>query len=502
MEAFMAGIKADGKQFWQGFLAALKAGMPARTDGKDYSNKEIESHYDGRLRTVNNLFGLKGRNYQDKWTDDEMGAFNAGEPTPETRKVLLAAIMWGSKVSSRCRSLSMNRGEFEAAVMASFDPGLSDLDNWCRGCETAERMAAERFSGDFAKDVKKGVAAYAAHFTGKLTNSNVTTGAVLALPDASPHPYLYAGSIGELPLDCWSNSSPGAAGYRQMLNCSRRVRKEECEAVTIQDAAIASAFDEAVANLGSGEDRPMNRSVDWRLRQIVLPKDGGYVALTPLSAAGISEHIFSHERDLSGYEISMPIGGSKPENATSIYSATRALVREVPSVSHGGISVYLRLLKRGYSVTIKKPLRDALDHYCRWVSANTFTDGRNSFKARQVEINSSGIYRVVHWVMDDIQDISNDVTEYLDSLEPDDRQKKTDALTEKGRIEAALVTGRFSQDFIDAIVPKIVDMVERHEYAPEEGSRKMAFIAFEREDHERRLAIVGEIVSKFIVKGV
>jgi hypothetical protein len=498
----MADIKADPKPFWQRLLDALAAGMPARQDGKGYSNKEIETHYGLKSEVLSGLFGPKGRNYQAKWLNVEMSAFNAGEPPWGIHKALLASIMWTSSASSRCRSLSVSREQFESAVMAVFDERLSDLENWRRGCDAAERLAQSRFSGDFAKDVTKSVIDHAAHFIGKLTNSNATTGAILALPDPSPQPYLYSGSIGELCLDCWSNSSPSAASYRKMLDCSTRVRQAGREAASSHDAAIAAAFDQAVAALGSGEDRAMNRSVDYRLRQIVLPKNGGYVALTPLGAAGISEHIFRHN-DLSGYKILLPIGGTKSGNVTNIRSALYALVRDVPSLSYNGIAVYLRLLKRGYSIVVKKPLRDALDRYYEWfsTSTNTFVDGRNSLKARQIELASSGIYSIVGLVMGDIQDQSNEVMDYLDTLAPDDRQQKEGALINNGPIEAAIATGSFSREFIEEVSRRIVRLIENAKYKPNKDSRERSVsIAMSQEDHDRRLAVVSEIVSRFLVR--
>jgi len=498
----MAGIKADPKQFWQRLLEALASGMPAREGGKGYSNKEIEAHYGLTPRALSDLLGPKGRNYQVKWSDEEVSAFNAGEPPWGIHKELLGAILWGSSASSRCRSLSVKRDEFESVVMATLDERLSDLENWRRGCEAAERLADSRFSGDFAKDVAKSVIGHAAHFIGKLTNSNAATGAILAVPDPSPQPYLYSGSIGGLPLDCWSNSSPSAASYRKMLDCSIRVRELGREAASSHDLAIADAFDQAVRSLGTGEDRAMNHRVDYRLRQIVLPKNGGYVALTPLSAAGISDLVFSHADRLAGYEIPLPVGGTKPGNVTSIVSATRALVRDVPSISYGGVSVYLRLVKRGYFIPVRKDLRDALDRYHEWLSGNTFTDGRNSLKARQIELASSGIYSIVRLVMMDIQSVSNDIMDYFDTLDPDDRQQKESVLSNKGPVEAAIARGGFSREFVDEISRLIVQLIETSEYKPKNASNKKAVSMFlTREDHERRLAVVNEIVSRFVVRG-
>lgn len=498
----MAGIKADSKQFWQRFLESLKAGMPARGEGKDYGNKEVEAYYGVSPAAVNSLFGLKGRNYQSKWSDAEMGAFNSGGASWDARKILLASTMWGSKAASRCKSFSVKRDEFEAVVVASFDPALSDLDNWLRGRTAADSLAASRFSGDFANDVKQSVEAYAAHFIGKLTNSNATTGAILALPEASPQPYLYAGSIGELPLDSSGGAGAGPAAYKTMLDCSRRVRELGRDAASGEDVAIADAFDDAIAGLGSGEDRPINRTVDWRLRQIVLPRNGSYVAMTPLAAAGISEQIFVQRDNLPGDEIALPIGGANLRNVTSIKSATRALVRDVPSVSYGGISVYLRLLHRGYSIASRKPLPEALDHYGDWLARNEFVDDRNSVKAAQLEIRSSGISRIVSLVLEDIQQLSNDVLDYLDSLEPEERSAQSNALCNKGAIEAAIATGRFSHDFVEGITRRIVQRIDGHKFALDGSKRNTVSILLGREDRERLSRVIGELAPKFVARGI
>ncbi len=508
----MANIKADSKQFWQRFLESLKTGMTEREGEKDYSNKEIEACYGVSAAPVNSLFGQKGRDYQSKWSNEEMGAFNSGEPAWDARKILLASVMWGSKAASGCKAFGVKRAEFEPVVMASFEPGLSDLDNWRKGCAAADGLAAGRFAGDFRSDVVQSVGTYAAHFVGKLTNSNATTGAVLALPEASPQPYLYAGSVGEISLDCAVNSSPGASGYRNMLDCSRRVREQGCASASSEDAAIADAFDSAIARLGTGEDRPVNRTVDWRLRQVVLPKNGGYIAMTPLAAAGISEQVFAQRKQLPGVEITLPVGGTKPGNVTSIYSATRSLVRDVPSVSYGGISVYLRILHRGYSIASlsrRKPFQEALDYYGSWHVRNEFVRDRNSVKAAELEARSSGISRIVSMVFEDVQEASNNVLDYLDSLEADERVVQLNALRGKGTIEAAIATGGFSHDFVEAIAGRIVQTIDGHKFAldgsagakPNGKCSQNVSIMLGREDRARLPRVIGSLASKFIARG-
>lgn len=489
----MAGIKYDHKQFWQALLDALKAGMPPRPE-KDYSNKEIEAFYGISAPSIKSLFEPKGRNYQSRWSDVEMGLFNAGTPPWTSRQHLLAAVLWGSRAAHKCKSLSVRRDEFESHVIASFVEAGTDLDNWRNGCAAADDLAAQRFQGDFAADVEGAVSAYAAHFIGKITNSNASTGAVVALPVESPLPYLYSGSLGDIELDCAVNSSPDASGYRRMLDCSRRVREQGRDVASPEDIAIGDAFDEAMARLGTGEDREINRSVDWRLRQIVLPRGKGYVSLTPLGAAGISAAVAAHGEAIWAPTISLPIGGSKPGNVSSISAVTLAHVYDVPSLSSGGIALYMRLLHRGYRINKKnKDLSEAIAYYGQWLGKNAFVDGRDSMKAAEIEMCSSGIVRIVALILSDIQSRSNSIQDYLETLDDDAREKGIEAIQEKGVIEAAIVRGIFAADFVDALATSVVRSINGHKY---KVGRDIVQIMLGPQDKARLHGVVQTLVSR------
>lgn len=298
-----------------------------------------------------------------------------------------------------------------------------------------------------------------------------------------------------------------------MLACSRRVREQGRESSTDEDVAIADAFDSSIALLGSGEDRPANRTVDWRLRQVVLPKNGAYVATTPLAAAGISGRIFAQRERLPGSEIVLPVGGTKPRIVTAIYSATRSLVRDVPSVSYGGVSLYLRILHRGYSfapMSKNKSFMEAMDHYGNWLAQNEFVSGesgRNSVKAAEIETRSSGIFRIVSMVLGGIQEASNDIQDYLDSLDESERDTQMSALCGKGAIETAIATGRFSHEFVDAIAGRIVQMIDGRKFtvsapagANPSGKQKVS-IMLGRNGRERVKRVTVSLVSEFIARG-
>ncbi|MBI3148088.1 MAG: hypothetical protein HYZ17_06190 [Betaproteobacteria bacterium] len=497
----MAGIKFDVKVFWDNFLGSIKGGLLAK-EGKEHTNKEIQSRYGIAAQLVASLFGTKGRNFQVKWTDEEMGRFNAGAPRWENRKIILAALLWGSKASAKCKSMSVERAEFEKVVTSVFGEGETDWENWNRGSAAAETLAAQRFKGNFVPDVDRAVDEYAAHFIGKLTNSNASTGALIAVPEDLSLPYLYSGSVGDLDLDCAINSSPAASSYRKMLECSQRVREQGRELSTAEDLAVADAFDAAVRRLGTGEDRVINRSVDWRLRQIVLPKDGGYVALTPLGAAGISAWIAQQSDSIRAQKIALPIGGTKSGNVTSIRAATQAFTYDVPSLSKGGIVSYLRLLHRGYALrkNVNKQLREGMDHYAAWLDNNRFVDDRNSVRAAEIEARASGIAQIVAWVFNDLRGLSNDIAQYLESLEDADRDQSADALRKKGVIETALVDGVFAQPAIDQMAERIVGALDGHKYNLN-GKGKPKELLLGAEDRERLFGVTRNLASQYINRG-
>ncbi len=494
----MAGIVADATQFWQRLLAELKAGMPTPENGKDYTNKDIEKHFGISKNSVTSLFGAKSRNYQVKWTDEQMEAFIRGEPLWEDKKALLASIMWGSAASARCRKLAIERKEFESVVAEAFDPSLSDWENWRRGCEAADRLALQKATG-LKESVKRIVENQAAHFIGKITNSNATTGAVLASPDPDPQPYLYSGSLGEIPLDCAVASREDAASYRRMRDCFMRVKEVGRDTASAEDIEIADTFEATLESLGTGEERPINRGVDYRLKQIVVPKEDGYVALTPLGAMGISEIIFGidekKEHGLPGREIVLKIGGSKPRNVTSFLSvAGRVIVRETPAVTENGISRYLRLQTRGYSITLSKPLREALDHYGSWLEKNRFVDDRDSVRASEIEVASSGLSRIVSLVLDGIRGLSDDIQDYLGSLDESEYQEKIDALFAKGPIEAAIATGDFTPEAINAISEMIITLIDRHKFTNDQN--KLMPVAFGIADRNRLKRSIQMIMAR------
>jgi len=502
----MALIRYDAKNFWNQFLGALNAGMPQR-DGANYSKKEIESHFGVNAQSVNSLFGDKGRKYQEKWTDAQVGAFNAGTPSWEIRRTLLASILWGSKAEAvtRCKAFSVKRDEFEAAMTAAFSENSSDLENWKRGCDVAVNLVSRRFAGSFKADVETSVEKFAAHFIGKLTHSNAKTGAVLVRSlsvEETALPYLYTGSIGEIPLDCSVNSSGEASAYRRMLECAERVRAEGESASSAEDVEVARAFDDAVKKLGTGEDRAFNRAVDFRLRQLVLPRpDASYVALAPLGAAGISRRLMEHSKAIFARRIDLPLGGTKAGNVTSISEATRAYFFDTPPHDDQGVVIYLRLLRRGFSIDRRdKDLLEALNHYGFWLSSNA-SARLNTVAAADLEKRASGITRIVSKIYEDIREISRQVRDYLTGLTEEESAASVDGFAEDetGIIEYALVTGIFSPAFIKAVTGKILRLIDGHEYSILDGNAKSKVaIVLSIDDQARLSRVIADLLRERI----
>ena len=194
----MADIKFDSTAFWKGFIVSLSAGLPP--GDKEPTKADVEGFYGIKKNVIDKLFSKSERNYQEKFSNEEMSAFNAGTPPWNIRKKLISAALWKSKAAVDCKCLGVNLRDFVNAAEASLLPEASDLENWLLGSRATKELASNFFKSDFKEAVEKSVSSLASHFNGKITHSSAKSGAVLVTPDPEPLPYLYAGSLGEIGL--------------------------------------------------------------------------------------------------------------------------------------------------------------------------------------------------------------------------------------------------------------------------------------------------------------
>jgi len=205
----------------------------------------------------------------------------------------------------------------------------------------------ERYSDQELADIgREAMLDAGTHFSGKLIHSDARDASLFA-PDApSDQPHLSSRRLLQagirLPLDQTKNDNKGIY---------QRVLKVDSDDPLIQAAGLSHRVQSTIkqgvsaALRQASERRPA--FVDHRLRQILLPVGDGYVALSPLPAAGfgvlLADAVQTYEQaladaaqdeqvaDIVGAEqsaqpskatarvfrrIGLPVGGAKPINAT------------------------------------------------------------------------------------------------------------------------------------------------------------------------------------------
>ncbi|TXF10356.1 hypothetical protein [Pelomicrobium methylotrophicum] len=430
-----------------------------------------------------------------------MQEFNAGRPRWEDYKLLFAAIVYESARSKGARALGIGRDEIEKAVMAAFVESASDIENWNAGIAAMEGLVAARLSSgdEAAGKIKSIVREFAAHFTGKLTNSHATTGGVVARPDPDPLPFLYAGAFGyKVPLDYIKNAGASSAFIRMRDVYEKSLAGQPLEA---HEAMVAKAFKEALKELGSGEDRDVNATVDWRLRQIMLPKDDGYVVLTPLSSGGISKMVADRAYDVDGGQrkrrflaekLTLPVGGNNRQNVTAFPEAETAWLFRVPNVSTNGDVIYRRLANSGFSLVETPDLRDAIREYADWYLANRCVPGKDTVLSRRIERAASGIGLIAYYAMEQVMEAMEAVHDYLDGLTAEEKRKARAALEEKGAIEAAIASYEITRDLIEALADLIVKKIDGAKY----GKKNADSIVLDMKDKSRLRESIIESLQK------
>ncbi len=210
---------------------------------------------------------------------------------------------------------------------------------WVRA--EAQRIPAERM----LQTAREALLAFGAHFSGKLVNSNAQHASLLAPARVSTQPHVSSRSLRAagiaLPLD---QSKLDNRGLYQ------RVVKVLAGDPVMQGAAIPAEHLEAIRQ-GAAEaiEEAGSKSasrVDHRLRQVLLPTDGRYIAVSPLPAAGLAalwhEHAAAYEQPPSSkplpasaagklaepprgrkpQKVLMPVGGAIVRNTTLLPEAT------------------------------------------------------------------------------------------------------------------------------------------------------------------------------------
>ena len=274
---------------------------------------------------------------------------------------------------------------------------------------------------DFPLEQYQQEAARLVHFSGKTVNSNVPACGVrierdcgLDLPLVGVRTLLADEVF--VPLDYTQNAGKTATVVKQMRlagngEIPETVPEDQIQAIRrVVAEATVSAYEEGV------------EWVSPRLRQILLPKDGGqYVAVTPLGSGGLSALLNKKlaampERRKKFRHALLGIGGSNPQNVGSLVREMRnpllffapgenLLERRVLAIHYRGISLGLpRRLLDGYRQWRERQLQrhgnvmpstmDLRQREAEWIGDIARTVKRRGQRARELLESNRGLLPV------------------------------------------------------------------------------------------------------------
>lgn len=467
----MAAITADTKAFYTRFALALSSltGQEPRQACKGLNISEA---------ALKSAFSVKGKNLQAKWDDARMERFNAGSPDADDAALLVSALLWSSTLTASLKASGIARAAFEQACLeaAKNNPSAASGDLaacWSVMVQAAQALKAEAAaSGQHVQSIRKAASAVACHFHGKLIHSGAESGALLRTQrSAKPMPYLYSAHFEHLELDYFPNGTPTAATCRKANALLQQLRAGQ--PLAQDDREVAQAFEAAVHELGSGEDRACNRFVDPKLRQLKLPKDGGYVVITPLACPAISREIahwqerVAQEKEQAGQAahrlpaLELAYGGANIQNATSIREVTRVLIFEAPNVAVNATTQALSIIHRGWRVPIRD-MADTLEAHIEHVRKNAWLEDHDSRLAQTIEKSDAGALKsAIRIAINDWREKSQALLEAAEDS-PELAEQARDAAIEHGPLVRAMLNGRPDPEAMEALQHAIVEAIQSY----------------------------------------
>ncbi len=244
---------------------------------------------------------------------------------------------------------------------------------YLNACIEAVRAEAARTPTDQMRELARAtVLRFGAHFSGKLINSNAQHAALLASARPSTQPHVTSRALERagirVPLDQSRLDNSGTyqriavilEGDSEIADSA--LPTEHIEAIR---QGAAQAFEQAAT--AGGAD-----AVDHRLRQILLPSNGQYIAVSPLPSAGLAAlwnargtaapsptpEATPAQRRLETVEL--PIGGAIVRNTTRLPASAiqTQLFFPVPQ-THENIQALFRFVYRGWTPQMQSSDVDA-----------------------------------------------------------------------------------------------------------------------------------------------
>lgn len=214
-----------------------------------------------------------------------------------------------------------------------------------------------------------------AHFNCKLTNSNARGSIRVAKEYSKPLPYAcvasaHAASV-DIPLD-YTRGAKDAKAFKHLQHARREIdidhlkklessvlsstnkktkAKDSASLKDLQERNEAKVHFAKVGEIYQAiPDQTRHRdldAIDPRMPQILLPKNGEYIAVTPIASSGFSVHVNKLSRGLGLKQAHRSIGGKNSQNVGGlVYAITKGIVTSAPSEDTSIARLY-RLVYKG-----------------------------------------------------------------------------------------------------------------------------------------------------------
>jgi hypothetical protein len=305
-----------------------------------------------------------------------------------------------------------------------------------------------------------------AHFTGKLVHSAAEGWAFVRDSRPTCNPHLSSRTIakfgGKLPLDQRVLDNKGT--YQRVVSVLEG--NADLAEFGVPDrlrSLILAGATEAAEKI---DTRQSITAVDHRLRRLALPREGGYVCVTPLGAGGYSKLINDQIKEGLGLPeadnrsamvrrivsiVSMPIGGANPRNA-SLHTrlVQNALYYEAPTKNYS-LNQGIRFLKVGYRAYLDKEFKSA---YEKWLAKTSdYLQGSSTLEAIRMESKSPlfGLVLRLHQ--------KNLVIAGL--LASEEFQEPLKASTRTySKLEACIIRGAFGTEYATELAGSLASKIE------------------------------------------
>ncbi len=312
------------------------------------------------------------------------------------------------------------------------------------------------------------------HFRAKLTNSKAVGDVFVSTQRKSRLPYLFSASLQTqdvLPPDKLSTTAPKAVieGLSGAIELSAEVKQaleRQLEAHPVGEQGLDC--------------------IDARLRQIVLPRDGSYLGLIPLSSSCIAHVVEQRISALFGADekqseaekleakaararyqfpdrLANGVGGGKSQNVTSYHAITTSRYFPLNYPVSDELRAGFGIVYKGYR--LKKFHTRVLRPYAKAIgSGGVWRDDRDTLMARDFA-RKNGLADISRAVMADVRRAMFACEAAREALGRASERDQTPNLETRDAATQAVITGRMTASAAEHIAGQASALMQAHEDA-------------------------------------